>query len=85
MNSSFLASPIPRLEERSDALPRYGPEEIPWMRLEACDTCGRCLKAVDLTANPEAEPITDEIAATALDVIAREAGYTKLARNIVGL
>jgi FdhE protein len=72
-------------EERPDKLPRYTAQEIPWMRVEACDTCGKYLKSVDLTQNWEAEPLVDELASTPLDVIAREHGYTKIAPNLAGI
>jgi formate dehydrogenase maturation protein FdhE len=72
-------------EERPEKLPRYTAQEIPWMRVEACDSCGQYLKSVDLTQNWEAEPIVDELASTPLDVIAREHGYTKIAPNLAGI
>ena len=64
---------------------RYTAQEIPWMRVEACDSCKKYLKSVDLTLNWEAEPIVDELASTPLDVIAREHGYTKIAPNLAGI
>jgi FdhE protein len=72
-------------EERPDQLPRYTAEEIPWIRIEACDTCMKYLKAVDLTKCPEAEPLVDELASIPLDVLARERGYAKLAPNLAGI
>ena len=72
-------------EERPEKLPRFTAIEVPWMRVDACDTCRTYLKSVDLTRNPDAEPVVDELASTPLDVIARERGYTKLAPNLAGL
>lgn len=72
-------------EEKPEKLPRYSAQEIPWMRVEACDTCGKFLKSVDLTLNWEAEPVVDELASTPLDVIAAEHGYTKVAPNLAGI
>ena len=66
-------------------MPRYTAQEIPWVRVEACDSCMKYLKAVDLTKNPDAEPIVDELASTPLDIIARERGYTKLVPNLAGV
>jgi formate dehydrogenase maturation protein FdhE len=43
------------------------------------------LKAVDLATVGLAVPVVDEIAASALDVWAREQGLTKIERNLVGL
>ncbi len=72
-------------EEKPERLPRLAAAEIPWIRVEACDACGRYLKAVDLTKDPAADPVTDEIASTPLDVVAAERGYAKLQANIVGV
>ena len=72
-------------EERPEKLPRFTAMEIPWMRVDACDTCRAYLKSVDLTKCPDAEPEVDELASTPLDVIAHEHGYSKLAPNLAGL
>ena len=72
-------------EERPEMLPRLTAQEIPWMRVEACDTCHAYLKSVDLTLNPAAEPVVDELASLPLDVIARERGYAKRAANLAGV
>jgi FdhE protein len=72
-------------EERPEKLPRYTAQEIPWMRVEACDTCRTYLKSADLTVNAHVEPVVDELASVPLDVIAREAGYSKLAANLAGV
>jgi FdhE protein len=72
-------------EERPEKLPRYTAEELPWVRVEACDSCRKYLKAVDLTKAPEAEPVVDELASTPLDVIARERGYEKITPNLAGM
>lgn len=71
-------------EERPEKLPRYTAQEIPWIRVEACDTCRRYLKSVDLTVNADAEPVVDELASTPLDVLARERGYEKIVPNLAG-
>ncbi|MBI4602334.1 MAG: formate dehydrogenase accessory protein FdhE [Planctomycetes bacterium] len=76
----------PRCGEQSpERLPRFAAEEIAWVRVEACDVCKRYLKAVDLRAAPEAEPMVDELASLPLDVLAREQGYAKLEPNLAGV
>lgn len=72
-------------EEKPEKLPRYTAQEIPWMRVEACDTCGKYLKSVDLTLNWDADPVVDELASTPLDIIAHEHGYVKIAPNLAGI
>jgi formate dehydrogenase accessory protein FdhE len=57
----------------------------PHVRVEICATCDHYLKAIDLAAFGLAVPIVDEIAASSLDVWAREQGLTKIERNLVGL
>ena len=53
--------------------------------MEACDTCNRYIKGVDLTRLGLAVPLVDEIAAAPLDLWAQEHGYTKIELNLVGL
>ena len=72
-------------EEDPGKLPIYLAEEFPHVRVEACDSCHRYLKCIDLTRNGLADPVVDEIAAVALDVWANENGYTKLQLNLVGI
>jgi FdhE protein len=72
-------------EERPEKLPRYAAEEVPWVRVEACEACRRYLKAVDLTKDPAAEPAVDELASTPLDVLAQEQGYVKVVPNLAGV
>lgn len=72
-------------EDRPEKLPRYTAHEIPWMRVEGCDSCHHYLKAVDVRKNPAADPVADEIGSTVLDIVARERNYTKLEVNIVGV
>lgn len=72
-------------EEDPAKLPRFTATALPALRVEACDGCRRYLKAVDLSLEPAAEPVVDELAAAALDVVARERGYAKIAPNAAGL
>jgi FdhE protein len=71
-------------EEDKERLPRFSAEEFAHMHVEACDTCKRYLKAVDLSVNGLAVPLVDEAAAAVLDVWAAEHGYTKIIRNLIG-
>ena len=72
-------------EEDNTKLPRFSAEEFPHVRVEACDTCKRYLKSVDLTINGLAVPLVDEIAAASLDLWAAEHGYEKIELNLMGL
>lgn len=72
-------------EEGHEKLPRFSAEDFPHVRVEACDTCKRYLKSVDLTVNGVAVPLVDEIAAAPLDFWAAEHGYEKIEFNLMGL
>ncbi len=72
-------------EEDHKKLPVYTAEEMPYLRVECCDNCGRYLKTVDLTKDGLAVPLVDEIAAIPLDLWAQEHGYTKLKTNLMQL
>jgi len=72
-------------EERFDALPVYTAETIPYVRIDACDTCRTYLKTIDLTRNGLAVPLVDDIASVALDLWAVEQGYRRLRANLLRL
>jgi FdhE protein len=72
-------------EEDPERLPRYSAEEIPWVRLEACDACHLYLKVIDLDRAQDAEPVADELGALALDLFAAEQGYRKISPNLIGV
>lgn len=72
-------------EERPTKLGYFQSPEYEHVRIEACDTCKHYIKGVDLTRLGLAVPLVDEVAAAALDVWAREHGYTKIELNLVGL
>lgn len=71
------------LEERFDALPVYTADTFPHVRIEACDTCRRYLKTIDLTKNGLAVPLVDDIASLPLDLWAGEKGYRRLRANLL--
>jgi FdhE protein len=72
-------------EEEVEKLPIYTAQELPYVRVEACDTCRHYLKTIDLTKNGLAVPVVDELAAIPLSLWAAEKGYEKLHPNLLGL
>jgi len=68
-----------------DKLPYYHSEQLPAVRVEACETCRTYLKGIDLTKDGRAVPLVDEIATPALDLWAHENGYTKVELNLAGI
>jgi FdhE protein len=71
------------LEERFDALPVYTADAFPHARIEACDTCRRYLKTIDLTKNGLAVPLVDDIASLPLDLWASDKGYSRACANLL--
>lgn len=72
-------------EEAPEKLPVYIAQEIPYVRVEACDTCHSYIKAADLSKNGLAVPVVDELATVSLNLWADEHGYTKLQVNLLGM
>ena len=58
-------------EARPDRLAHDTVADIPWMRLESCESCGHHIKAVDVGLAPDAVPVVDDIAALPLEKLAR--------------
>jgi FdhE protein len=72
-------------EESVEKLPVYVAEELPHVRVEACDTCHSYIKTIDLTKDGRAVPVVDELAAIPLSLWAAEKGYVKLSSNLLGI
>jgi FdhE protein len=63
----------------------YSATQFDHVRVEACDTCRRYIKTVDLTKNGHAVPVVDELATMPLNLWAQEHGYLKLQANLLGI
>ena len=61
------------------------PEQLPHLRIDACERCKRYIVSVDARLEGHAVPIVDEIAAIPLDITAVERGFTKVTPNLMGL
>ncbi|MCH7933732.1 MAG: formate dehydrogenase accessory protein FdhE [Gemmatimonadetes bacterium] len=72
-------------ETEADKLPVHTAESIAHVRVDACTTCSRYIKTVDLRKDGTAVPLVDELAAVELDIWAQEQGLTKLRANVLGL
>jgi FdhE protein len=72
-------------EETVKKLAVYTASQFPHVRVEACDTCRRYIKTVDLTKNGHAVPVVDELATIPLNLWAEEHQYTKLQPNLLGI
>jgi len=71
-------------EEAEGKLPVYVAEQLPHIRVEACDTCRFYLRTVDLTKDGRAVPLVDDLAAIPLTLWAHEKGYARLQPNLMG-
>src|SRR5947207_51901 len=71
-------------EEAEGKLPVYVAEQLPHIRVEACDTCRFYLRTVDLTKDGRAVPLVDDLAAIPLTLWAHEKGYSRLQPNLLG-
>ena len=71
-------------EEAENKLPVYVAEQLPHIRVEACDTCKFFLTTVDLTKDGHAVPIVDDLSAIPLTLWAHEHGYSRLQPNLLG-
>jgi len=71
-------------EQAEGKLPVYVAEQLPHIRVEACDTCKFYLTTVDLTKDGHAVPLVDDLAAIPLTLWAHEKGYSRLQPNLLG-
>lgn len=71
-------------EEAENKLPVYIAEQLPHVRVEACDMCKFYLRTIDLTKDGHAVPLVDDLAAIPLTLWAHEHGYSRLQPNLLG-
>jgi len=72
-------------EQDRDQLPIYAAEQFAHVRIDACDRCHQYIKTIDLTRDGLGVPCVDDIASVSLDLWAREQGYTRIHRNVLGI
>ena len=60
------------------------PEQLPHLRIDACERCKRYIVSVDARLEGNAVPVVDEIAALPLDIAAAKRGFTKVTPNLMG-
>jgi formate dehydrogenase accessory protein FdhE len=69
-------------EQRFDVLPVFSADQFPHARVDACDTCRSYMKTIDATKDGRVIPVVDDLATIALDLWAREQGYTRVRANL---
>jgi FdhE protein len=53
------------------------------VKAECCDTCGHYLKQVLMEKDMEVEPVADDLASVALDLLVAEAGFERSGHNLM--
>lgn len=72
-------------EANPDKLPYFGADRYPAVRVEACDTCKRYVKSLDLTLDARPIPEVDELLSLGLDLWAVEQGYSRIEPGLAGI
>ena len=66
-------------EEDLKQLPIYKTEGLDHVRVEACDTCKRYIKTIDLTVDGRTLPVVDELVSLPLALWAEQKGCNEIA------
>ena len=53
------------------------------VRAETCDACKSYLKILYREKSPEADPVADDLATLALNLLVDEAGYDRMSPNLL--
>ncbi len=72
-------------EEDPDRLPTFQTERHPGVRVEACETCRRYVKSIDLTIDARPVPEVDDLVSVAVDLWAQEEGFTRIEPGAAGI
>jgi FdhE protein len=70
-------------ESKFEALPVFRAEGFEAVRLDACETCRRYIKTIDLTRDGNAVAIPDDLASAPLDLWARDARYRRVRPDLL--
>jgi len=66
-------------------LPTFQDEKNPAARIEACETCKRYVKSIDLSLDARPIPEVDDLASLGLDLWASEEGYQRIEPGLAGI
>jgi FdhE protein len=72
-------------EANPDKLPHFAADRYPAVRIEACDSCKRYVKSLDLTLDARPIPEVDELLSLGLDLWAVEQGYSRIEPGLAGI
>ena len=66
-------------------LPSFQADRHPRVRIEACETCRRYVKSLDLSEDARPIPEVDDLLSLSLDLWAREQGFERIEPGLAGL
>ena len=66
-------------------LPSFHDEKHPTVRIEACETCHRYVKSIDLSEDARPIPEVDDLVSLAMDLWAVEQGYERIEPGLAGI
>jgi len=72
-------------EEDPDKLPCFQSDKHPNVRIEACETCHRYLKSLDLSEDARPIPEVDDLVSISMDLWATDQGFTRIEPGLAGL
>ena len=72
-------------EEDPHKLPSFQTKAHPAVRIEACETCHRYVKSIDLSEDARPIPEVDDLCSLSLDLWAREQGFERIEPGLAGL
>jgi FdhE protein len=72
-------------ENDPQKLPHFTEASHTTVRIEACETCGRYVKAIDLGKDARAVPEVDDLRSISVDLWAMEQGYARIDPGLAGL
>jgi formate dehydrogenase maturation protein FdhE len=72
-------------EEDPNKLPSFQAQTHPAVRIEACESCRRYVKSLDLTLDARAIPEVDDLVSLAMDLWAAREGFTRIEPGLAGV
>jgi formate dehydrogenase maturation protein FdhE len=68
-----------------DKLPSFQSDKHPNVRIEACETCHRYVKSLDLSEDARPIPEVDDLVSLSMDLWAVDQGFTRVEPGLAGL
>ncbi|HEV8376114.1 MAG TPA: formate dehydrogenase accessory protein FdhE [Candidatus Polarisedimenticolia bacterium] len=72
-------------EENPHRLPTFQNEKHSTVRIEACETCHRYVKSIDMSLDARPIPEVDDLVSLSMDLWAAEQGYTRIEPGLAGI